>query len=136
MALEIIETDAIGMTGSVRTRNGDKLNILLTENHERAMVMLIQNGELEGFKYIPNINEKGIPYRILEQWSFDDLYGLLWPNEAITEKRAMMIEGVFFFVQKIIDGAAAAMATQICDSCMEDEHSHSEQHNALTPSLH
>jgi len=134
MALEIIETDAIGMTGSVRTRNGDKLNILLTENHERAMVMLIQNGELEAFKYIPNANEKGIPYRILEQWSFDDLYGLLWPNEALTEKRAMMIEGVFFFVQKIIDDAAA-MADHVCENCME-EHSHSEQHQAPAPSLH
>lgn len=134
MALEMIETDAIGMTGSVRTRTGDKLNVLLLENSERAVIMLIQNGELEAFKYVPNQDKNGIPYRITEEWSSDDIHRLLWPKEEINEKRALIVEGLLFFVNTYLDNMAKAMADQVCDKCRDEiEHSH---HQPAMPTRH
>ncbi|PIJ43281.1 hypothetical protein [Tatumella sp. OPLPL6] len=136
MALEIIETDKIGLTGSVKTRTGDKLNILITENDERAMIMLIQNGELEAFKYIPNDDFNGVVHEIVEVWSFDHLYNLLWPNALLTEKRALMIEGLVFFVETIVIELLDSVHGHVCEDCREEEHNHHEVHAAPGAVLH
>jgi len=136
MALEIIETDKIGMTGSVKTRTGDKLNVLITENAERAMIMLIQNGELEAFKYVPNQDFDAVIYEILETWSFDYLYNLLWPNEVVTEKRALMIEGLIFFIDTLVKEIMESMKHHVCENCRDEEHNHHEIHATPRAVLH